>query len=112
MAEPVFEIRKALQLSNVHYNRPLTNISLNYMQQPGMFIANSIFPTVPVQKQSDVYYKYDRAQWNRDEMKQRAPATESAGGGYDVTTDTYYAPVWAVHMDVSDRDPSEQRRSD
>jgi hypothetical protein len=96
-------IKKALQLGNVHINRPLTNISLAYMQQPGMFVANSVFPTVGVQHQSDLYWVYKREQWNRDDMKQRAPATESAGSDYDLEQRPYYTPVWAVHKDVPDQ---------
>lgn len=89
--------------SDVHTNRPLTNISHAYMTDPAGFIASRIFPVVPVAKQSDIYYKYDRADWNRNEMKKRAPATESAGGTYGISTDNYYINVYAVHRDVDDQ---------
>ncbi len=92
---------------DVHVNAPLTNISIAYLQAQGNFVADQIFPNLPVNKQSDRYYTYDRGYFNRDEMEVRAPATESAGGHYDVdNTPTYYAPVYAFHHDIDD-----QRRS-
>jgi len=92
---------------DVHVNTPLTNISIAYLQAASNFVADQIFPNVPVTKQSDRYYTYDRGYFNRDEMKVRAPATESAGGHYSVdNTPTYYAPVYAFHHDIDD-----QRRS-
>ncbi len=90
--------------SDVHVNRPLTNISIAMIQDEANFVADKVFPVVPVQKQSDIYYTYDNAYWNSDEMKERAPATESAGNGYSVDgTPTYYARVYAFHKDIDDQ---------
>jgi hypothetical protein len=74
------------------------------MQSAETFIADKVFPSVPVQKQSDRYFTYDRGDFNRDEMAERAPGTESAGGGYKLdNTPTYYAKVWAFHKDLDDQ---------
>lgn len=89
---------------DVHVNAPLTNISIAHIQDTAHFIADRAFPNIPVLKQSDRYYIYDRGDFNRDEMKERAPGTESAGSGYDLdNTPTYYAPVFAYHKDVDDQ---------
>ena len=89
---------------DVHVNAPLTQISIAYIQAANNFIADKFFPNIPVSKQSDRYYIYSRADFNRDEMQERAPGTESAGGGYDLdNTPTYYAPVFALHKDVDDQ---------
>lgn len=89
---------------DVHVNAPLTNISLAYIQDQSNFVADKMFPNIPVSKQSDRYYVYDRGDFNRDEMEERAPGTESAGSGYNLdNTPTYYAPVSAFHKDVSDQ---------
>lgn len=91
-------------LSNVHVNVPLTNVSVAYVQDQSHFIADRVFPNIPVTKQSDRYYVYSRADFNRDEMQVRAPGAESAGGGYTLdNTPTYYAPVWAYHKDIDDQ---------
>jgi Phage major capsid protein E len=91
---------------DVHVNRPLTNISIAYMQSAEGFVADKVFPNVPVAKQSDTFWTYDRSYWNRDEMELRADATESAGGHYKLGDDNYFCPVYAFHHDIGD-----QRRS-
>lgn len=88
--------------SDVHVNRPLTNISLAFTQKADNFIAMKVFPNVSVAKQSDAYFTYDRGEFNRDEMEERAPGTESAGGTYSIGTDTYYARIRAYHKDIPD----------
>lgn len=88
--------------SDVHVNRPLTNISIAFLQNAENFIATRVFPNIPVSKKSDVFFTYDRGEFNRDEMEERAPATESAGGTYEIGTDTYFARTRAYHKDVPD----------
>jgi hypothetical protein len=68
-----------------------------------MFLANRVFPTVRVQHRSDLYYTYDRSFWFRTDAQKRAPATESAGSGYEVDTDSFKCEVYAVHKDVDDQ---------
>ena len=89
--------------SQVHVDAILTNISVAYMQQQSNFVAPRIFPIVPVEKQSDKYFVYTKNDWFRDEAQFRADATESAGGGYNVGTDSYSADVWGFHKDVGDQ---------
>jgi hypothetical protein len=90
-------------VQSVHVNAPLTNISVAYIQKAEHFVADKVFPNVPVKKQSDRYYTYDRGYFNRDEMAIRAPGTESAGGHYKVdNTPTYFCDVWAFHHDIPD----------
>lgn len=92
------------QPGDVHVNTPLGNISIAYIQEAGNFVADKVFPNIPVQKQSDRYYTYDRGNFNRDEMEVRAPGTQSAGGEYTVdNTPTYFAPIYAFHHDIPDQ---------
>ncbi|HPT61616.1 MAG TPA: major capsid protein [Bacillota bacterium] len=89
----------------VHIDRALTNISVAYIQSASAFISARVFPVVPVQKQSDRYFVYKREDWYRDEAKERAPMTESAGGGYDIdNTPTYFCKKYAYHKDVGEED--------
>ena len=89
---------------DVHVNAPLTNISIAFLQKQEAFVASRVFPSIPVMKQSDRYYTYDRGDFNRDEMQLRAPGTESAGSGYDLdNTPTYFCDVYAFHKDVPDQ---------
>lgn len=90
--------------SDVHVNALLTNISVAFFQDAANFVARSVFPVVPVQKQGDRYVVFDRGDFNRDQMQRRAPATQSAGGGYKIdTTPSYFADVWALHKDIDDQ---------
>jgi hypothetical protein len=90
-------------LGQVHVNRPLTNISIAYRQSASDYVADRVFPIVPVQKKSDTYFLYDREYWFRSEMRKRAPGTESAGADYALSTASYVCDVWALHKDVDDQ---------
>ena len=59
--------------SDVHVDAILTNISVAYIQDQNYFIANKVFPSIPVEKQSDKYFKYTKGDWFRDEAAVRAP---------------------------------------
>lgn len=88
-----------------HVNRPLTNMSVGFEQDlERFFVAAKVFPAVPVAKQSDVYYIYDRDDWHRLEAKERPLSAETAGGGYRLETDTYNAKVFGIHRDIDDRE--------
>ena len=87
---------------DVHVNVPLTNISVAYAQEAMGFVAGRVFPEIPVMHKSNTYYHYPRGWWNRIEMKDRGPATESAGAGYEVSTDTYLCKRKALHHDIDD----------
>ncbi len=91
-------------LTDVHVNRPLTVISVAYLQDPAGFVADRVFPVVPVEFKSDRYYLYNRGDFNRDDMAIRAPSAESAGGGYTLdNTPNYNCDLWALHKDVDDQ---------
>lgn len=89
--------------TQVHVDRPLTNISVAYQQNQRDYIAARVFPQVPVQKQSDQYFTYDKGQWFRSDAQIRPPGTESAGSGYTLSTDNYFANVYALHKDIDDQ---------
>ncbi|MEG1543469.1 MAG: major capsid protein [Tannerellaceae bacterium] len=91
--------------SDMHIDKALTNISVQYLQDPANYIAGQVFPMVPVKKQSDRYFVYLRDDWFRDEAQERAPGTESAGGDYDIdNSPTYFCRKFAYHKDVVEED--------
>jgi hypothetical protein len=90
-------------ISQVHVDAILTNISVAYMQREENFIADKVFPLVPVDKRSNKFFTYTKNDWFRDEAQRRAPGTESAGGGFNLSTDTYSCDVFAFHKDVDDQ---------
>lgn len=88
--------------SQVHVNRPLTNISVAFMQNPNNFVWDKVFPIVPVDKKSDVYFTYPLGQWYADDAQKRRAGTESAGSGYPMSTDSYTCDRYDFHKDIDD----------
>ncbi len=89
--------------SDLHISAPLTNISVAYLQSEDTYVADKVFPRLPVQKQSDLFWKYHKAEWRRQDVERRAPSTETPGVGWSVTTDQYYCHVYGVHKDIDDQ---------
>lgn len=91
-------------LSDVHVNVPLSNLTLMYDQMDDAFVADRVFPILPVEQRSDVYYKYLPSDFVRNQMALRAPGAESAGSGYRLdNTGTYLCQVWSLHKDIPDQ---------
>ncbi len=86
---------------DAHIDRALTNMSVAYMQDASNYVADKVFPIVPVKRQADLYYIYNTGDFLRDEAKVRGAISESAGSDYDLSTDTYYCKKHAFHKDVS-----------
>jgi hypothetical protein len=90
--------------SSVHLDQPLTNLTLAYVQSQENFIADKVFPTVGVTKQSDKFYVYDRANMNRSgDVKKLAPRTEVQRIGMQLGNDNYFADVYGLAMDFDDQ---------
>jgi len=90
--------------SAVHIDQPLSNLTLAYAQEQTNFIADKVFPTVGVQRQSDKYYIYDRANMNRSgDVKKLAPRTEVNRIGMAISNDSYFADVFGLGMDFDEQ---------
>jgi hypothetical protein len=89
--------------ASVHVDGSLTNLSVAYVQSQDAFVADKVFPIVPVEHASDEYFIFNMGDFQRDEAKDRAPATESAGGDYGLTTGTYSCKIKAFHKDVPEQ---------
>lgn len=90
-------------LGDVHVNRPLTSISVGYLQDQKDFVAGVVFPGIPVPMKSDMYYIYNRGDYFRNNMQKRAPGTPAASSGYKLATQTYIADVWAEKKIIDDQ---------
>lgn len=88
---------------DLHVNVPLTNISVAFAQGQDQYIADKVFPNIPVTAKTNTYWVYDRSDWMRIEAEERPPSTESAGSGWTVSTDDYMARVYAFHQDIDDQ---------
>src|SRR3990172_10879137 len=71
--------------SDLHVDVPLTNLSIAYFQDESKYIADKVFGNIPVQKQSDLFWRYNKGDWFRSDAQKRAPGAESVGSGWNVT---------------------------
>jgi len=90
--------------ADLHIDTYLSNLGIAYMNEPSSYIATKAFPVVLTNKQSDLYPIYQKDYWFRDEAEKRAPLTESKGGGYELTSGSFYCHEWAYHKDIPDED--------
>lgn len=81
---------------------PLQNLTIAYMQDRARYSALSIFPKVPVVKQSDRYYIFDKAALLRIDAQKRAAGAAAARSGFTVSSDTYLLARDALGWAISD----------
>lgn len=89
--------------TQVHVDAVLSNVSVAYIPKQEFFIAAKAFSQVPVEHQTNKYWKYTKEDWFRDEAQRRADASESSGSGYNLGTDSYSCDVFAHHKDIGDK---------
>lgn len=89
--------------TSVHIDAVLTNVSVAYIPKQEFFIASKAFAQVPVEHQTNKFWKYTKDDWFRDEAKRRADASESSGSGYNLGNDSYACDVFAHHKDIGDK---------
>lgn len=90
--------------SAVHVNRPMTNMSLAYMQAQSNFVASQVFPTIAVNKQSDFYFSFPKGTFYKNKMKTRGLSEESPLIAFGVQSETpYNCVVKSVAEPVDDR---------
>jgi hypothetical protein len=80
-------------------SKPLANLTVAAMQEDKDFVGFQAAPFVDVDHQEGKYYTYSFSDWNRREMAVRGSSSESEGGSYSVSNDTYACVRKAVHKD-------------
>lgn len=91
--------------TKIHVDRPLTMLSVGYMADISGTLSDKVFPVVPVHKQSDIYFVYDKGDFNRANAAIRTPGAEPNFGDYDVGTATpYFCKNWEKSKIVPDED--------
>lgn len=86
--------------AQVHIDQPLTNLTIAYLQSTTGFVADKVFPNVPVSKQTDKYYIYNREDFNRSgNVKTMGPRTRPERVGMGLSTDSYSIEVLALATD-------------
>jgi hypothetical protein len=89
--------------ADLHVDTFLTNLAVAWAQDQRVFVADKVFPTVSVQKQSDLYAIYQKGYFYRDEMRVRPLGGRPQQAGYGVTNGTYRCVEYALEHKVDDR---------
>jgi hypothetical protein len=89
--------------SDQHVNAPLTDLSVQYAQSLDKFAADKLAPIHGSDKETNLFFKFTKDYWGRDEMKVRGPGVEAVEAGYGVTTDSYACVPYAVRKMIPDQ---------
>ena len=81
-------------------NNYLTNMSMAYFANPGDFVAPCIFPICPVELSSSYYYKFDKADLARDNVRRKPAYGKVAPAIFGQTDDTYKCEVDQVIVGI------------
>lgn len=89
--------------SQVHVDRPLTEISIAYIQDQNEFIADKVFKPIKSDRQSNMYYRFKKEYFfsGGDEL-QVAEGSRTLGSGFGLETDTYLCKVYGFHHLITD----------
>jgi hypothetical protein len=96
-----------LSRNNVHPVDPvLTQFVVQYMQETGMFIADTLFPSIPAPSgESGTYYTFTSSKdfFTLPDKTERAPGTKYGRGNLGVGTSTYTTIQDGWEIPVDDR---------
>ena len=73
-------IVKGIDVTNVHVDAPLSNLSLAFMQDQNEYIASKFAPIIPVSQISGNYFKYAKRTFFENPTKKWTPGAKMAGG--------------------------------
>jgi len=83
---------------DLHIDVPLTNLTIGY--EPQGLIAPLIFPIVSVDKETNVYYTWPKAETLRLYNSYRARGRAANRINFDVSSDGYAVKNYALAMDI------------
>jgi hypothetical protein len=87
---------------DLHLDKLLSQMAIGYMENST--IAGTIAPMVTVDKQSDAYSVFSRADAMRTEDDKRSPGTEANKITRTISSDTYFAQNYALKYPITIED--------
>ena len=85
--------------NQLHFDQALTNVSVRY--QNGAYVADNVFPEVPVGKQSNKYFVCSKDNFRADNDRRR-PGAVANEVNWSYSSDTYFADGHALRAVVPD----------
>lgn len=90
------------QIKDVHISAALTNLSIRH--SPNTYVADKISPRVPVGKQSDKYYTYDKSNLRIDNTKLGNDKASANQASFSLSDSNYYCEGYALKDLVTDKE--------
>ena len=91
------KMMKAADVSDIHVNVPLSNMTVAYMQDTKDFIADKVFPVVPVSQISGRYFSFPKDSFLKNRAGKWTPGTKMHQTLFDVNNaDTYSCQFRAI----------------
>lgn len=90
-------------INDVHVDSVRTEMSIAYMNQREFLAADAIAPILVVNKQSDLYAKYSRADFMRRQMGKVADSSSSPVMEFGIATEAYYCQTYRGKAFLSDQ---------
>ena len=84
-------IVKGIDVSDIHVDTPLSNLSTAFMQDQNEYIASKWFPIVNVSQISGNYFKYALRTFFESPSKKWTPGSKMPGGVIDMDTKGTYS---------------------
>lgn len=91
-----------------HYDQPLTAFSVAYSQTAEGFVADKVFPSVPVSNASDVYATWARGNFFRDDVQVRPMGGRAPVQGVKPAWASYTIEEEALAATIDDRERANQ----
>jgi hypothetical protein len=86
-----------------HVDRPLSNLSIAFVQTSEQFIASKVGTPIPVSHESDKYTEYPQGYWNREYDSTRAEEGVANSVNYNTKERNYSIGDKALRIFISDR---------
>lgn len=91
------------QISEVIFDEPMTNVSIQYQPAQGGYLADQILPPVPVRKESGIFWKYDKSRFDVPDSI-RAPRSHYNKVDWKTEQDSYAAAEYGLEGEIDDRE--------
>lgn len=96
-----------LQLGDQTVNPLLTSMSVAFYQRAN-FVADKVFPAIPVDTQAGMYWSYPRGTYFRTDVTRRAPGAPADLISYTRNLDSYLCDVYAIAQAIPDQHRANQ----
>lgn len=82
----------------------LSGVSMDFAQDQQDYIADKVFPTIPVERESGSYITFPRGWFTRDHVAERPLGDEPYEATYGLSSATYSVKEYALAMSLDDRE--------